>query len=91
MRVLPKAAISLSQETCPGFAAFERSRKGVQAARVPKAVFSPADRLLFLFAKGSGIGGTFATTAALKLQITANRRSSAWFVRSPCGRRVFGG
>ena len=55
MRLLPttsevvKSSSSLSQETCPRrFAAFERSRKGVQAARVSQAVFSPADRL-FLF------------------------------------------
>jgi hypothetical protein len=91
MRVLLKAAISLSQETCPGFAAFERSRKGVQAARVPKAVFSPADRLLFLFAKDQGLAGLFAITPAFKLQITTNRRHATCFVRSPCGRRVFGG
>jgi iron complex transport system substrate-binding protein len=51
-----KDSKSLSQETCPGFAAFERSRKGVQAARVPKAVFSPADRL-FLFAKDQRSSG----------------------------------
>jgi hypothetical protein len=61
-----KCSKALSQETCPGFAAFERSRKGVQAARVPKAIFfSPADRL-FLFANQE-IGGTLVFTLLFAL------------------------
>ena len=48
---------SLSQETCPRcFAAFERSRKGVQAARVPNSFSNPADRL-FLFVKDQRSAG----------------------------------
>jgi len=60
--------MSSSQETCPeALQLLNASRKGVQAARVPPNLSSPAD-CLFLFVKQQRSAGLFAFTQTFEFE-----------------------